>query len=229
MTFIISNKFGSIEYFDNDEEMLKQKQDNLFFEQNFVLDNLSDFIKASSVVLDVGAHCGSHTILYKRINPNCKIYAFEPQAAMYSLLVKNVKSNNLEDVHCYNNAVGHFVGDAEMNKFSEDGSNAFKNAYYDDENIFNLAGISIGSGGERVKMITIDSLKMSCDFIKIDVEGYEPYVVSGAFETIKKCRPVICYENNHKSCDAEWTVSDMLHDIGYSIENSDGENWIAIP
>ena len=229
MTFVIENEFGSIEYFDNDEEMVKQKPFGLIFEQNFVLSFLKEYVVSSSVILDVGAHCGSHTLLYKRINPDVEVYAFEPQAAMYSLLVNNVKSNNLLKVHCYNNAVGDCIGDMQMNNYSEDGINAFERVFYDDENLFNLAGLSIGSGGETVKMVTIDSLKIECDFIKIDVEGYEINVIQGAIETIKNCKPVICYENNHKGSAHFDAISGILQDVGYSIRYADIDNWIATP
>lgn len=41
--------------------------------------------------------------------------------------------------------------------------------------------MSIDKGGEKVAMISIDSLNLeSCDFIKIDAEGYEPLVIAGA-------------------------------------------------
>jgi len=44
-------------------------------------------------------------------------------------------------------------------------------------------------------MITIDELNLDgCDFIKIDVEGFEWGVLLGAIETIKKYKPIIFYE-----------------------------------
>ena len=32
------------------------------------------------------------------------------------------------------------------------------------------------------------------DFVKIDAEGYEPFVAQGGLETIKRCSPIILYE-----------------------------------
>lgn len=228
MTFVIKNNYGSIEYFDNDEEMLKQRESNLFFEQEFVLTVLSEYIQSSKVALDIGAHCGSHTILYKKINPDLTVFAFEPQKAMYSLLTSNIKANDISGVHLYNNAVGHFIGDAHLNKYSSDGTHAFETVYYDDERVFNLAGLSIGSGGELVKMVTIDSLMLSCDFMKIDVEGYEPFVLQGAVETIERCKPVISFEYNEKTCGSDISSFHILDDLGYSYHQVSKDNWIAL-
>ncbi len=44
-------------------------------------------------------------------------------------------------------------------------------------------------------MHTLDSFELKdVDFIKIDTEGYELYVVKGAEETIKRCKPTMIVE-----------------------------------
>ena len=58
MYFTIKNKYGVISYFDNDEEMLKQRDENLFFEQHYVLSYLKEYITESKIILDIGAHWG---------------------------------------------------------------------------------------------------------------------------------------------------------------------------
>jgi len=51
------------------------------------------------------------------------------------------------------------------------------------------------SGKGTVEMRTLDSFEFQdVDFIKIDVEGYEEFVLRGAERTIKKWKPVICVE-----------------------------------
>lgn len=226
----ISNEFGTIKYFKNDEEMLKQVGPNLFFEQDYVVFFLKDFIEKSQVILDVGAHCGSHTLMYKSINPDCTVHSFEPQSKVFDLLQENVKSNNLTNVYCYNNAVGHLNRQVEMDPYSTDGENNYRRISYGTDSVFNIAGVQVGAGGESVEMITIDSLDLDrCDFIKIDVEGYEPLVIEGAVETIKKFRPAISYESNiKKSPEARRTSQQMLIRLGYSCMPVWGDNWVAI-
>lgn len=231
MYFTISNEYGSIDYYNNDEEMVKQRLSNVFFEQEFVVKHLTDFIKKSSVIYDIGAHCGSHSIMYKRINPDATIYAFEPQLNLYWLLSKNIKTNNLKNVFAYNNAVGDFTGNVEMNPFSTDGSNSMERIEYGGDKYFNLAGVQIGSGGEKVKMIKIDDMMIPCcDFMKIDVEGYEPHVLEGAKDTVARCKPTIVYEvNNKKSDRAISTSTEILESYGYLCTQIWSDNWIATP
>ena len=50
--------------------------------------------------------------------------------------------------------------------------------------------------GDQVQMITLDSLKLAPDFIKIDVEGLEYDVLLGGEQTIQNYRPVIMVEEN---------------------------------
>ena len=50
--------------------------------------------------------------------------------------------------------------------------------------------------GNAYEMITIDSLEVAPDFIKLDVEGYEYFAVEGAEKTIKTYRPIIIFEEN---------------------------------
>ena len=54
---------------------------------------------------------------------------------------------------------------------------------------------SIQDEGEEVQVRTLDEFNIpNVDFIKIDCEGYELYVLQGAVDTIKRCRPCIIVE-----------------------------------
>ena len=76
-------------------------------------------------------------------------------------------------------------------------------------------------------MITIDSLQLeACDFIKIDVEGFEYFVIKGAIQTIQKYKPVIFYEENYKI--NSQSTTELLKSIGYnSFEMINEENFLA--
>jgi FkbM family methyltransferase len=229
-SFRITNEYGSIDYYTNDQEMVKQILPNLFFEQKYVEEWLTQYIENSTVALDIGAHCGSHTLMYKKIKPDLLVYAFEPQSMMHDLLCKNVIMNQLANVWCFNKAVGNISGKVEMNECVSDGHNPTGRIRYGTRDLYNLAGLEVGSGGEVVEMIRIDDYDFpKIDFMKIDVEGYEPLVIEGAVETIKRDRPIISYESNSKRAEGVTRSSHtILTNMGYACRNVWGDNWLAI-
>jgi FkbM family methyltransferase len=50
--------------------------------------------------------------------------------------------------------------------------------------------------GSDIEMITLDSLNLAPDFIKLDIEGFEYYALQGAQQTINLYHPVIFIEDN---------------------------------
>lgn len=52
------------------------------------------------------------------------------------------------------------------------------------------------TAGDEVDVITIDSLGLSPDFLKLDVEGWELFALQGAAATIDRYRPAVCLEEN---------------------------------
>ena len=101
----------------------------------------------------------------------------------------------------------------------------------------NLGGVAIGEGGEGgIQMKTIDSMNLdSLNFLKIDVEGAEPYVIEGAKKTIAKYKPIILYENNWKK-ENEYMkklmgepieIKEFLKEIGYNLFEDEGCDIMA--
>ena len=211
-------KYGYIAYFKNDMAFADALKQEKIYEEDFVIEFLHKIIKSSKTILDVGSHAGSHTVLYKHINPDCEIYCFEPQLEMFNLLNHNIVKNNFDNVIAFNNGVANISIKSNMSKSVLDGDNIGKDIQYGTNSRFNLGGLQIGNGGEEIETITIDSLNLkSCDYIKIDVEGFEPLVLMGAKETIKKFKPTILFESNHKVIS-----KDMAEKFGlsYPVESS---------
>lgn len=231
--------YGYIAYYKNDQVFADTLNNGKIYEQGLVLNKLAPYIKSSKTILDIGAHAGSHTILYKYLNPSSEIFAFEPQRKMSDLLTHNVEQNNFDNVHIYNCAVGHENRIFTMSNSSIDGENANRQIGYGTEKRYNLGGLQMGKGGEATNIITIDSLDLSnVDFMKIDVEGFEPLVLLGAEKTIKEHMPTIAFEHNHKAI-SKSTLADLgiqtpptseslLRDFGYNISRLDDQgNFLA--
>jgi FkbM family methyltransferase len=238
----LNTKFGYMSYFSNDLAFVNELKKGKIYEQEYVIEFLFDIIKKSNVIIDAGAHAGSHTIIYKYINPEAIIHCFEPQLYMYTLLKHNILKNDLQDVYAYNNALANKKAETTLTGKISDGAAKNMDIHYGGNIYSNLGGIKIGSGGEKINTITIDSLNLeSCDFIKMDVEGFEPIVLLGAIETIKKFKPTILFENNYQKVSddvlkkfdvdkEQYDTLKILKDIGYSniklIDNN--YNYLAV-
>ena len=81
---------------------------------------------------------------------------------------------------------------------------------------------------QMVTTQTLDSYKFpKIDFMKIDVEGWEEYVLEGAMKTILKHRPRMYIEIWKKNFTY---ITSMLHQkMGYSFEQVSKLNYICEP
>lgn len=193
----INTPIGLITVLTNDHFYHDIKHTNQYAEQIIIDTELKDYILNSKNILDIGAHVGYHSIAYMKMNTDVKIIAFEPQSEIYQLLQKNISQNKYSDrIQTLNCVVGHTIMDTTLSDYISDGPNTTIPIEYGSENIHNFGGMNIGNGSVEVKMITIDSLNLeNVDYMKIDVEGAESLVLLGAAETIKKFKPVICFED----------------------------------
>ena len=56
-------------------------------------------VKEGMTVVDIGAHIGYYTLIAANLaGKKGKVYAFEPEAENYSLLVKNIKVNGYQNI-----------------------------------------------------------------------------------------------------------------------------------
>ena len=199
------------------------------FESHIINSVIKDIVQKSTYIVDVGANIGCHAVSYGNFNPNCKVWAFEPQNKLYDILQRNVERNNLGDrVKTFRCALAHEPSKATLVSFDK--------VYDYTRNVVNKAGVGFGAGGEATDVITIDSLNLpGLDFMKIDVEGAEGLVIMGAAETIKKYKPVIFFEHNYQTIDPKFlglehvpTPFEALVKLGYTVfQYVDWENYIT--
>jgi len=139
--------------------------------------------KKGDVVVDVGANIGYYTILLAdKVGKNGKVYAFEPDKTNFEILTKNIKTNNLKNVVAVNAAVGSKSGKLKLHKSKENFGD--HKLYGKDKEI------------EEVKIIRLDNYlkNIKVDLMKIDTQGWEPEVIEGAKNIIKRDKPIIFLE-----------------------------------
>ena len=148
--------------------------------------------ETSNSIFDIGANTGIYSLLSKSINPNSKVYAFEPINRIFDKLEINNKLNKY-NISCINTAVSNFEGSV----FIQDDPN--KEHIYSakitntiDKNKSHFTQI-------KTKSITLDYFIkkkniLNIDLIKIDVENHEIQVLEGFNEFIKEFQPTILIE-----------------------------------
>lgn len=157
---------------------------------------LESLLHPGDWALDVGANVGSLTLAFANSvrdwsNPrqSGRIFSFEPQLYPFNCLVANIAINSITHIaHPMRCAVGSEVGEIDCPILDPRQANNFGGVSLVDKDIYTAPL-------EKVPVLTIDSLQYpKCNLIKADVEGMEPDVLRGAYQTISKFRPIIWTE-----------------------------------
>jgi hypothetical protein len=88
-----------------------------------------------------------------------------------------------------------------------------------------------------IQVDTLDNIfynnNIPVDFIKIDTEGWEYFILEGGEKTIQKYKPMIQLEwnnDNMKQCNVNMTEFSMYIDsIGYKKKNMIGDELFIVP
>lgn len=159
----------------------------------FIKSNVGD----GSVCYDIGANIGYHAlIMAKSAGTNGFIYAFELLPKVCEVLKQNFEINSINNFEIVEKAVS-----------SENGTfDVINNIDIDQATLPNLTGEKLKQKVARNPLretitctaITIDDFVANGakppTFLKIDVEGAEASVLSGAVDTLKKHQPVVLCE-----------------------------------
>jgi FkbM family methyltransferase len=170
------------------------------------VDLFRQVVQPGSVVVEVGANIGTHTLFFARqVGLEGAVIAFEPQRVVFQSLCANMALNSVTNVQCFQQAVGAEQGEISVPVLDASREN-------------NFGGLSLESGrpGESTPLVTIDSLKCSrCTLLKVDVEGMERQVLAGAANTIAKCRPILYVENDRPEKAA--SLVRFIDGLGYAM------------
>jgi len=158
----------------------------------------------SGIVIDVGAHIGTHTLWFAGIM-NKRVVCFEPFPQNWERLIKNIRLQNSairSRITPRNVAVGAHSG--------------FVRMALDTPNNTGMARVVKDSHHDSVKVaqVTIDSQNLrDVGLIKIDVEGKEMEVLQGAEKTIAEYGPLLYVEA--RDDEAEAALLEWAHSHGY--------------
>jgi len=162
-------------------------------------------IQKDDVIVDCGANVGELFLAVKEKNFDVTYIGFEPDKETYDCLKLNVKNEK---------NIVHNIGLSNI-----EGSNNF---YIDNEG-GNSSFVDFGTSHSiKVDTKTLDSfnIKENIKLFKIDAEGYEPEVLSGSKNTLKKTAFVSVDFGSERGANQNNTmvdVNNLLLQVGFEL------------
>ncbi len=167
------------------------------------------------LIFDLGANIGMSILFFKRLFPEARIIAFEPDPRTFEVLQSNVQANGWKNVELHPLALAGREG--EIDFFTDTGNRSSL--------VASVYGHRVsGTVKQRVKAAPLSKfLGQPADFVKIDIEGSEAEVFqelasSGSLAKIKS----LAVEYHHHLVPEEDKLASFLkifedHGFGYSI------------
>jgi FkbM family methyltransferase len=207
------------------------------FEQT-ELELFSKLIKPGMTVVDAGANIGLYSLLASQlIGESGQVFSFEPSRETYSRLEKNIALNQVSNVKAFNLGLGDNNNQELVLRQDIGYEDAERYIVPQDVTIDNdLENVSEIYKSESVKVVTLDSCLKNCgintiDFLKIDTEGFEYYILNGAKEYLKNPNLILLFEctelGTQRANTSQKQVFDLLSEFGFELYywSEEVANW----
>ena len=148
-------------------------------------------VREGDVVLDVGANIGYYTVRFgKLVGAAGRVIAAEPTLHYRKVLERNIAENGLTNVRLLDYG------------FSDRADTVAIDIGPSSATMHSPAGFDRVLFQETIKIFRLDDVEASLglqrlDFVKMDVDGHEPYILRGAWSVLGKYSPVILMEISH--------------------------------
>lgn len=175
-----------------------------------------------NTIIDIGANEGQFALKFSKILPKAKIHSFEPISKCFASLKENTKKINIE---YHNMGVGDEYSEKKINVYKHSPSSSLMEMAELHEDLFPH---SVGHQEETIIVDRLDTIFKDKTLqpnilVKIDVQGYEPNVILGGKETIKKTKVVIIEMGYSKLYVGQKLFDDlylMLYEIGFRFKGN---------
>jgi FkbM family methyltransferase len=150
---------------------------------------MKKYLKKDMIIAEIGANIGYYALMEASIiGKNGTIYAIEPFPPNYELLKKNIDINSYNDrIETYNLAISNVPGKTKL-------------FIKEKHNLCNMLETENEESFVEIDTTTLDDFikgKKIPDMIRMDIEGYEFYVVEGMKETLEKCKKCTLFIEIH--------------------------------
>jgi len=164
---------------------------------------LRTYLKSNMIVFDVGANIGEYAQYILSINPNVRIFCFEPVFNTYAHLKINL-SKEINSGKLVVNNFGLSDTKSESDIFIYDDLSGNNSLYFNE--IYGVSDKTLRK--EKILLKTLNEYTdlnniNKIEYLKIDVEGHESKVLFGATNLISK-KSISCIQFEYNS---NWKVS----------------------
>lgn len=180
------------------------------------LEHALKHVKGRAVAIQAGGHIGTVPVyLADRFSA---VYTFEPDPENFAALTANAFQRHPLAIHPARGVLGQKRGTVRMFR-------------------------SLKSTGQHrvdpkakpghTPVFRIDDLDLpAVDLIALDVEGFEIPALAGAFETLKRCRPVVMAEENKRGAEQGYAAGELevaMRMVGYVVAGRVADDWVFVP
>lgn len=178
---------------------------------------MAERVKPGMVAYDIGANAGFYCLALSRlVGPSGRVFAFEPNGNKVALLKRHLRLNRIANVTIVQAAVADRTG---VECFATN----------------TTGGVLVEKGDFIVPTVALDDLDLPApDFIKIDVDGAEARLLSGAIKVLSS-HPIITLATHsnelYRAC--REALEGAGYDVGLTKSDIEWENdepdIIALP
>jgi FkbM family methyltransferase len=202
--------------FHTPNSALKWRVDTLFTKEPSTVEWISGFA-AGEVLVDIGANVGMYTIWAAKTR-GTRVYAFEPESLNFGLLNRNIVLNSvggLVKAYCLGLSDRQGFSELHLSSFMAGGSCHSLGEQVDYKHEPMQPAYSQGCVSARLDDLVRDGVVPPPDYIKIDVDGFEPKVIAGAAQVLQGPQlKSLSIEINQNLADHRQLVIE-LNDMGF--------------
>ena len=162
---------------------------------------IAKYCENKNLVIQAGGNCGIYPKQYAGLFNS--VITFEPSWRNFICLTYNSEEAN---IYKFCSALGNENTPIDIEEM------------VDANNEINVGNIKTIVGKGKIPQMTIDSLGVVPDLIHLDIEGFEPFALMGAKQTINRCKPIIAIEINKSIENYGWNyekIEKLLDSFGY--------------
>lgn len=190
------------------------------FEQD-ELNYVKNILKEGDVFVDIGANVGLFSLIASQcVGKDGKVVSFEPAPIIFDRLLENKKRNEIENIDARNIGLSDALGELTF-YVSDTGFDAWNSfAPSTDNKLQKKITVKVSTLDHELLLVDKSKIKL----VKIDVEGWEKYVLKGAENLFINFSPIVMVEfTDENTFNAGYSV----HEI-YDIMVLYGYEWYII-